>query len=67
MQATSSGLQTRIVIKQAKGILANRWHVSPEIAFAHMRSATRARRMRIHDLAAAVLHDTDDLPPPDLR
>lgn len=57
-------LESRIVIEQAKGMLAERWSVPPETAFELLRSAARARRIRVRDLAAGVLasHST----PPEL-
>ena len=52
------------MIEQAKGMLAERWSVPPETAFELLRSAARARRIRVRDLAACVLasHST----PPEL-
>jgi transcriptional regulator with GAF, ATPase, and Fis domain len=57
-------LESRVVIEQAKGVLVARWGITPTAAFHHMRAATRSRRMRIHDLATAVIDGTDDLPAP---
>ena len=59
-------LASRIVIEQAKGMLAVRWGISPEAAQLHMRHAARTRRLRMHDLAADVRRGTDDLPRPDV-
>ena len=48
-------LASRIVIEQAKGILAERFGLSVDDAFDLLRRAARSRRMRLHDLAAAVV------------
>ena len=48
-------LDSRIVIEQAKGILAERQQISPTHAFEEMRQQARSRRMKIHDLAAGIV------------
>jgi AmiR/NasT family two-component response regulator len=48
-------LQSRIVIEQAKGVLAERLGMGPDEAFEVLRRAARRNRMRIHDLAHAVV------------
>jgi hypothetical protein len=48
-------LASRIVIEQAKGILAERNRISLDEAFELLRRAARSNRMRIHTLAAAVV------------
>ena len=48
-------LESRILIEQAKGMLAERWDVTPACAFELLRSAARSRRMPVHDLALVVL------------
>jgi hypothetical protein len=47
-------LTSRIVIEQAKGILAERFELDVGQAFDLLRTAARSNRMRIRDLAAAV-------------
>jgi hypothetical protein len=47
-------LQSRIVIEQAKGILAERYRLDVDQAFAVLRRAARSNRMRLHTLAASV-------------
>lgn len=47
-------LQSRIVIEQAKGIIAERYGLDPEEAFDYIRRASRARRIKLHSLAAAI-------------
>jgi hypothetical protein len=48
-------LDSRIVIEQAKGILAERQAIGVEAAFEQMRREARSRRMRLHDLASGVV------------
>ena len=50
-----TALDSRVVIEQAKGILAEREAISPEEAFLKMRSQARSRRMKLHDLAAGIV------------
>lgn len=48
-------LQSRILIEQAKGILAERFGVSPDEAFHVLRKGARNHRLRVHDLSARVI------------
>jgi AmiR/NasT family two-component response regulator len=50
-----TALSSRIVIEQAKGVLAERYRLDVERAFAVLRSAARSNRVKIHELAAAVV------------
>jgi hypothetical protein len=50
-----SALDSRVLIEQAKGVLAERYGVSPDDAFVILRSGARHSRMRIHELAAKVV------------
>lgn len=50
-----TALSSRIVIEQAKGVLAERHRLDVERAFAVLRSAARSNRVKIHELAAAVV------------
>jgi AmiR/NasT family two-component response regulator len=50
-----TALDSRIVIEQAKGMLAVRLGVTPDEAFADLRQEARSTRTRIHDVAAAVV------------
>jgi hypothetical protein len=50
-----SALESRIVIEQAKGILAERHGTTPDEAFEMMRREARSRRMKIHDLAVGIV------------
>jgi ANTAR domain-containing protein len=49
-----SALESRIVIEQAKGILAERHGVSPDQAFEMMRRDARSRRIKLRELAAGI-------------
>jgi AmiR/NasT family two-component response regulator len=48
-------LRSRVLIEQAKGVLAERWDITPAEAFQALRSAARSERVRVHDLAGRVL------------
>jgi AmiR/NasT family two-component response regulator len=55
-------LDTRVVIEQAKGVLAERLGVDVHEAFQVLRMSARSHRMRLHDLAARVV-ETRETPP----
>jgi hypothetical protein len=48
-------LESRVVIEQAKGVLAERLQISPEEAFERMRSTARRRRVPLRRLATAIV------------
>jgi len=48
-------LESRIVIEQAKGVLAERLELEPNRAFEILRRAARSQRRRIHVLAEEVV------------
>jgi hypothetical protein len=50
-----TALDSRILIEQAKGILAERESISPDQAFEKMRSQARSRRMKLYDLAEGIV------------
>src|SRR3954452_3754910 len=50
-----TALDSRVVIEQAKGILAERESISPEEAFERMRRQARSRRMKLRDFAGGVV------------
>lgn len=56
-------LESRIVIEQAKGVLAERLGVEPATAFELLRRAARSRQMRLHQLAGAVVASPATPPP----
>ncbi len=49
-----TALTTRIVIEQAKGMLAERLDIDVNEAFERLRREARNRRLKLHVLAAAV-------------
>jgi hypothetical protein len=48
-------LDRRIVVEQAKGMLAERLHVDPQEAFERLRAHARRYRRTVHGLAAAIV------------
>ena len=48
-------LDSRVVIEQAKGILAERYRLDLGDAFELLRAAARRRQLKLHDLAASVV------------
>ena len=48
-------LSSRVLLEQAKGMLAERFDIGPEDAFILLRRAARSSRMKLHDLAGAVI------------
>jgi len=55
-----SALSSRIIIEQAKGVLAERWHVAPDAAFAELRRHARRTQRRLADLALEVVQGRAD-------
>lgn len=58
-------LRSRVVIEQAKGVLAERFRLPLDEAFALLRKAARSHRIRIHALAAAVV--SSETSPPQIE
>ncbi|MEU7105080.1 GAF and ANTAR domain-containing protein [Streptomyces stramineus] len=56
-----AALHSRVVIEQAKGVLAERWQVGLDEAFNVLRGYARPRQMRMADLAQQVVRGTLDL------
>lgn len=52
-------LESRIVIEQAKGVLAERYELTVDDAFLLLRRSARSARVRIHDLAGEVVHSRE--------
>ena len=48
-------LDTRVVIEQAKGVLAGRLNMTPDAAFVVMRKFARSSRIKVHDVARDVV------------
>jgi hypothetical protein len=55
-------LDSRIVIEQAKGVLAERFDLSPDEAFVLLRRAARSNRMPLRLLAAGVVASRETPP-----
>ena len=53
-------LESRVIIEQAKGVLAGSSHLSPEAAFAVLRSHARANGIRLTQLARDVVDGSID-------
>lgn len=58
-QQLQTALDSRVVIEQAKGVLAARCSIDMPTAFTMLRSHARKTRQRLPDLAAAVVQGTD--------
>lgn len=60
-------LAARVLVEQAIGVLSERQHLSPRVAFERLRKAARARGRKVVDLAREVVSSTVDptvpLPP----
>jgi hypothetical protein len=54
-----TALETRIVIEQAKGILAERYRLSIDEGFELLRKSARSAGRKIHDLAWAIVSSKD--------
>jgi AmiR/NasT family two-component response regulator len=50
-----TALDSRVVIEQAKGILAEREQIAPEEAFNRLRQDARSQRIKLHDLATQIV------------
>jgi hypothetical protein len=50
-----TALESRIVLEQAKGILAERHAIAPDEAFEVMRRDARSRRMKLHEFALGIV------------
>jgi len=56
-----TALNSRVLIEQAKGVLAERLHLDLDQAFALLRSAARTRNRRLSELAQLVVDGTQTL------
>ncbi len=48
-------LESRVVIEQAKGMLAQRMKISPNEAFGRLREYSRSHQLKIHDVARSIV------------
>jgi AmiR/NasT family two-component response regulator len=55
-------LNSRVVIEQAKGALSQIHSISPDEAFALLRSHARSHRLRLGEVAQAITTDPASLP-----
>jgi AmiR/NasT family two-component response regulator len=51
-------LESRVVIEQAKGVLAERFFLAPDLAFEALRRASRSQRRKLHEVALEVVEST---------
>jgi len=58
-----TALNSRVLIEQAKGILAERLHLDVADAFALLRSGARNHNRRLSDLARAIVEGTEQILP----
>jgi GAF domain-containing protein len=63
----NQALNSRIVIEQAKGIIAERHRLEMEHAFSLLRRHARDNNRRLSDVAADVVHSRLDVPPSPFR
>jgi AmiR/NasT family two-component response regulator len=54
-----TALDSRRLIEQAKGVLAERYGIGPEAAFRHLRRQARDGNRKIHELASAVVEEAN--------
>jgi AmiR/NasT family two-component response regulator len=59
-----TALNSRILIEQAKGVLAERLHLDVADAFALLRNGARSHNRRLSDLAQAIVDGSEQIPPP---
>nr|WP_281373241.1 GAF and ANTAR domain-containing protein [Kineococcus aurantiacus] len=55
-------LDSRVVLEQAKGVLAERHRVHPDDAFTQLRTRARAQRRRLRDVASEVVAQLGEVP-----
>jgi AmiR/NasT family two-component response regulator len=56
-----TALNSRILIEQAKGVIAERRHLDMDQSFTILRGTARTRNRRLSDLARAVIDGTETL------
>ena len=58
-----TALNSRILIEQAKGVLAERLHLDVADAFAVLRNGARSHNRRLSELAQAIVDGSEQIPP----
>jgi GAF domain-containing protein len=58
-----TALNSRVLIEQAKGVLAERLHLDVDDAFALLRDGARSHNRRLSELAQAIVDGTVQIPP----
>jgi len=54
-----TALNSRVLIEQAKGVIAERRHIDMAQSFTLLRRSARARNRRLSDLARAVVDESE--------
>jgi transcriptional regulator with GAF, ATPase, and Fis domain len=62
-QQLETALHSRIVIEQAKGVIAEREGLDPGQAFERLRNVSRAHNRRLSDVARVIVDGSEQLPP----
>jgi len=57
-----TALNSRVLIEQAKGVLAERLRIDPDQAFNLLRAGARSHNRRLSELAQAIVNGTEQLP-----
>ncbi|MDT0530957.1 GAF and ANTAR domain-containing protein [Micromonospora sp. DSM 115977] len=63
IEQLQTALNSRVLIEQAKGVLAERLQVDVDEAFALMRSGARSRNRRLSEFAQAIIGGSEDFSP----
>ncbi|MEW2328634.1 GAF and ANTAR domain-containing protein [Micromonospora chersina] len=58
-----TALNSRVLIEQAKGVMAERLHVDVDQAFAILRAGARSRNRRLSELSEAIVDGSEQLAP----
>jgi hypothetical protein len=58
-----TALNSRVLIEQAKGVLAERLHLDVADAFTLLRNGARSHNRRLSDLARAIVDGSEPIPP----
>jgi GAF domain-containing protein len=58
-----TALNSRVLIEQAKGVLAERFHLDVADAFTALRDGARSRNRRLSELAQAIVDGSEQIPP----